>query len=169
MRMRQHCSKYLMVLMILLFTTIADSKDKSNVNIIAQRNSSQQNLNESTINKLNNLIVPKIIMENVSLSYAVNHLHRLSKMLDSDRVGINFIVLLKLPGIVINTKNTNVVNDDKGTRRVTINMQSPQSLRQVVRHVCQSAGVKYEIKNNSVIIARRNVNIDESKLEGMPK
>jgi hypothetical protein len=43
MRIRQHCSKYLMVLMILLFATIAESRDEGRSNITAQRNGSQQN------------------------------------------------------------------------------------------------------------------------------
>lgn len=145
--------------------------------------------NDAIIKKLKNIIIPKIIFEDVSLPAAINHLRRISKQLDPEGVGVNIFLMLNKPTEAENsTQKTatptgpgedtlaedTLAEDQPATNAgtsdnedisaiptVTLRLLSSKSLGQVIHYVCKSAGVKYRIEHYAVVIARKNIALDE--------
>jgi tetratricopeptide (TPR) repeat protein len=149
--------------------------------------------NDAIIKKLKNIIIPKIIFEDVSLPAAINHLRRISKQLDPEGVGVNIFLMLKKPGIedVVDTTTDNG-GDNRGAPgddlaedtfaedtttagagengdgedlnaipTVTLRLLTSKSLGQVIHYVCKSAGVRYRIERYAVVVARKNIALDD--------
>ncbi|MCF6176162.1 MAG: hypothetical protein L3J71_10385 [Victivallaceae bacterium] len=142
--------------------------------------------NDAIIKKLKNIIIPKIIFEDVSLPAAINHLRRISKQLDPEGVGVNIFLMLKKPGgedAAATPAATSAGGDDMAEDSfaedntggggdggeedldtiptVTLRLLSSKSLGQVIHYVCKSAQVKYRVERYAVVVARKNIALDD--------
>ncbi len=149
--------------------------------------------NDAIIKKLNNIIIPKIIFEDVSLPAAINHLRRISKQLDPEGVGVNIFLMLNKPETEEDattladtadgggdgggpggpgaedafaeddtaTTNAGIEEDPNAIPTVTLRLLSSKSLGQVIHYVCKSAQVKYRVERYAVVVARKDIALDD--------
>ena len=99
--------------------------------------------------KLQNLIIDKIDFDDATISSVITYLNGKSKLLDSEGIGINFVLRI-----------------DKGTEsnleRITMSMDEIP-FEAAVKYVCLATGLKYRIEKHAVIIG--NEAIHELKTE----
>ncbi|MBT3378496.1 MAG: hypothetical protein HN742_25185 [Lentisphaerae bacterium] len=101
--------------------------------------------------RVNELMIPKMDVEDMPITEVFEFLRKESKRLDPDHAGVNFFFKLR-PG----QKETVM------QREVTMSF-AKLSLAEVIRYVCMAADLNYTIEDRAVIIA--DVKTPLSKME----
>ena len=121
------------------------------------------------VEKLKTIIIDKISFEDVSVATAFRYLRQCSKEKDPDKVGVNFVLRGKINETTGGeeeapaNQNNNAAAAD--TEVGTLNMMLDNiPLERVIRYICQQANLKYRIDDNAVVIASKEVSLDDVQL-----
>ena len=122
------------------------------------------------VEKLKTIIIDKISFEDVSVATAFRYLRQCSKEKDPDKVGVNFVLRGKInettggeEEAAANQNNNNAAPAD--TEVGTLNMMLDNiPLDRVIRYICQQANLKYRIDDNAVVIASKEVPLDDVQM-----
>ena len=139
---------------------------------------------KTTKEKLDSIIIPKLQFEDVPISVVLKYLKQLSKDLDPERKGVNFILRLEPPGAAKEKapKEEKEVDpfapeDDPFAEKpkkpavkpvakkrssephVTMDMDN-LPLGDAVRYVCKATNFKYRVEKNAIIVAHHQVPLD---------
>jgi len=109
----------------------------------------------SAIQKVDRIVVPHFEVENAGIRQTVKYLRILSRRLDPEGEGINFMLKLD-PRIT----------DDKRTR-ITLAMDNIP-LRDLIRYICMAAGLQYKIEDHAVIIADQSLPLEKMETRFYP-
>ena len=127
--------------------------------------------NDKILNKLKDIIIDKIVFEEVSIPTAIRYLKQCSKEKDPEKVGVNFVLRGKInsvqgaeaPAAENNNANQNQNNKEpENTEVAPLTMMLDKiPLETVIRYICMQANLKYRVDDNAVVIASKDVPLDD--------
>ena len=142
-----------------------------------ETNISKRDNNERIVNKLKDIIIDKISFEEVSIATAIRYLRQCSKEKDPEKIGVNFVLRgkinqpLKSDGGTAeagtNNQNNNAPAEDSEVEPLTM-MLDNIPLETVINYICKQANLKYRIDDNAVVIASRDVPLDDVQTKVYP-
>ena len=144
--------------------------------------------------KLDNIVIPKISFEEATIHSVVKYLKNRSRELDPDGEGVNIFLQLEVavPSAPVAEEEVEEFGDEdfdfeledfdeeveEGVEEepaeatpseVTITMDFDNiPLGEVIRYICQGAGLKYKVETHAVIIASQNIPFDEMETRFYP-
>ncbi|MBQ7581227.1 MAG: hypothetical protein IJU25_00230, partial [Lachnospiraceae bacterium] len=127
--------------------------------------------NEKIVNKLKDIIIDKIVFEEVSIPTAIRYLKQCSKEKDPEKVGVNFVLRGRINSVQgaapAENANANQNKDNKDQEADTgevpplTMMLDKIPLETVIRYICMQANLKYRVDDNAVVIASKDVPLDD--------
>ncbi len=155
-------------------------QDASSPSNVPESGVSKSSNNDRIIKKLKDIIIDKISFEEVSIATAVRYLRQCSKEKDPEKIGINFVLRGKINQPLSPEGETLNVGDggatakaaggkDEATDVEPLTMMLEETpLETVVKYICNQANLKYRIDDNAVIIASKDVPLDDVQTKVYP-
>ena len=142
----------------------------------AENNISKVSHNDRIVNKLKDIIIDKISFEEVSIATAIRYLRQCSKEKDPEKIGVNFVLRgkinepLKADGDSAESGGNAAARNDKEDNEVVplTMMLDNISLETVIKYICKQANLKYRIDDNAVVIASKDVPLDDVQTKVYP-
>ncbi len=155
-------------------------QDVTSSSNIPESGVSKSSNNDRIIKKLKDIIIDKISFEEVSIATAVRYLRQCSKEKDPEKIGINFVLRGKINQPLSPEGETLAVGEGGAARKqggegnessdvepLTM-MLDNIPLETVVKYICNQANLKYRIDDNAVIIASKDVPLDDVQTKVYP-
>ncbi|MBE6371522.1 MAG: tetratricopeptide repeat protein [Lentisphaerae bacterium] len=142
-------------------------REEKEVSIIKSSN------NDKVLNKLKEIIIDKISFEEVSIPTAFRYLRQCSKEKDPEKIGVNFVLRGKInetTGLSESAENANQNNQNQNqnqnapvdTEVTPLTMELDNiPLETVIKYICKLANLKYRVDENAVVIASKDVPLDD--------
>ena len=142
-------------------------REEKEVSIIKSSN------NDKVLNKLKEIIIDKISFEEVSIPTAFRYLRQCSKEKDPEKIGVNFVLRGKInetTGFSESAENANQNNQNQNqnqnapvdTEVTPLTMELDNiALETVIKYICKLANLKYRVDENAVVIASKDVPLDD--------
>ena len=147
---------------------------------------SKNSQNEKIADKLKEIIIDKISFEEVSIATAIRYLRQCSKEKDPEKIGVNFVLRGKInqplnrDGESVEDEGSNAGNnsgnnnnnnkdvEDAGDIEPLTMMLENIPLETVIKYICRQANLKYRIDDNAVVIASKDVPLDDVQTKVYP-
>ncbi len=141
---------------------------------------SKSSNNDRIIKKLKDIIIDKISFEEVSIATAVRYLRQCSKEKDPEKIGVNFVLRGKINQPLSPEGETLAVGEgaaagkggggkEESSEVEPLTMMLEETpLETVVKYICNQANLKYRIDDNAVIIASKDVPLDDVQTKVYP-
>jgi general secretion pathway protein D len=132
---------------------------------------------ESNIHtKLKTIIITKISFEDTPVTTVFGFLKNRSRELDTDGIGVNFVLLLRPPKPAADAPAKDKPADAKPAAKADDTWQEPTitidmdnvPLGDVIRYICEGAGLRYKVEPSAVVILGPNVTRDNLELRFFP-
>ncbi|MBQ6598784.1 MAG: tetratricopeptide repeat protein, partial [Lentisphaeria bacterium] len=142
-------------------------REEKEVSIIKSSN------NDKVLNKLKEIIIDKISFEEVSIPTAFRYLRQCSKEKDPEKIGVNFVLRGKInetTGLTESADNNANQNNNQNqnqnapadTEVTPLTMELDNiPLETVIKYICKLANLKYRVDENAVVIASKDVPLDD--------
>lgn len=122
--------------------------------------------NDKVLNKLKEIIIDKISFEEVAIPTAIRYLRQCSKEKDPEKIGVNFVLRGKINETTGGSEDGNAANQnnaaggDSEVMPLTM-MLDGLPLETVIKYICKQANLKYRVDDNAVVIASKDVPLDD--------
>ncbi len=141
-------------------------REEKEVSIIKSSN------NDKVLNKLKEIIIDKISFEEVSIPTAFRYLRQCSKEKDPEKIGVNFVLRGKInetSGFSESAENNANQNNQNQNQNAPVDTEvTPLTmeldnipLETVIKYICKLANLKYRVDENAVVIASKDVPLDD--------
>ena len=144
---------------------ISQDNSERNVNEVSISKSSN---NDKVLNKLKEIIIDKISFEEVAIPTAIRYLRQCSKEKDPEKIGVNFVLRGKINETTggsespADNKQNNQNNSEADTEVLPLTMMLDNlPLETVIKYICKQANLKYRVDDNAVVIASKDVPLDD--------
>ena len=132
----------------------------------AAENSISKNANnDKVLNKLKEIIIDKISFEEVAIPTAIRYLRQCSKEKDPEKIGVNFVLRGKINETTggSDSADGNSGQNNAGDSEVMplTMMLDGLPLETVIKYICKQANLKYRVDDNAVVIASKDVPLDD--------
>ena len=130
--------------------------------------------------KLKDIIIDKISFEEVEIATAIRYLRQCSKEKDPEKIGVNFVLRGKInqpltsDGDKVEIEEKSETNNAEKKLEEDIEIEPLTMmvdnipLETVIKYICQQANLKYRIEDNAVIIASKDVPLDDVQTKVYP-
>lgn len=161
---------------------ITPSEGINGNNLIEAPNVSKVEAEESMLqNKLNNIRIPRVDFENVTISSAIDNLRNLSKNEDKDKIGVNIFLRRVDRSAAFNATGDAAAapaagaavdpatGEDTGVAERSVSLIiSNVTLMQAIEQLCQIANLNYRIDKYAVVLAPVDIALEKMETRIYP-
>ena len=133
-----------------------------------EMNISKHDSSERIQTKLKEIVIDKISFEEVSIATAIRYLRQCSKEKDPEKIGVNFVLRGKINEPIKQDGSSSSSNAGQSSGSAENSDVEPLTmmldnipLETVINYICKQANLKYRIDDNAVVIASRDVPLDD--------